>query len=121
MNGTRNTFAVLGWAVCAMFILSADAETWYLKGGGAHKFDSNGKDVGYDWFATGEDGNWTNAVGTVGVPAAGDAVVLPEKDPATDGKITISAMGGGGTSSCIVHRTGSVHAPPGHARNACGR
>ncbi len=79
---------VLG-CLCAALATAASAETWYLKGGGAHKGD-----WGYDWFATGANGNWTNAVGTVGLPAAGDAVVLPEKDPETGGSITISAAGG---------------------------
>ena len=62
--------------VCVALATAASAETWYLKGGGAHKGD-----WGYDWFATGEGCNWTNAVGAAGVPAAGDAVILPEKDP----------------------------------------
>lgn len=75
--------------LCAALATAASAETWYLKGGGAHKGD-----WGYDWFATGANGNWTNAVGTVGLPAAGDAVVLPLKDPETGGNITISAAGG---------------------------
>lgn len=79
---------VLG-CLCAALATAASAETWYLKGGGAHKGS-----WGYDWFATGENGNWTNAVGTVGLPAAGDVVVLPLKDPATGGSITISAAGG---------------------------
>lgn len=75
--------------VCAALATAASAETWYLKGGGAHKGD-----WGYDWFATGEGCNWTNAVGAAGVPAAGDAVVLPEKDPETGGNITVSAASG---------------------------
>lgn len=86
MNGRKAW--VLG-CLCAALATAASAETWYLKGGGAHKGNS-----GYDWFATGENGNWTNAVGTVGLPAAGDAVVLPLKDPATGGSIMISANGG---------------------------
>ena len=75
--------------VCAALATAASAETWYLKGGGAHKGN-----WGYDWFATGEGCNWTNAVGAAGVPAAGDVVVLPEKDPETGGNITVSASSG---------------------------
>lgn len=86
MNGRKAW--VLG-GLCAALATAASAETWYLKGGGAHKGS-----WGYDWFATGENGNWTNAVGAVGLPAAGDDVVLPLKDPATGGGLTISAAGG---------------------------
>lgn len=74
--------------VCAALAMAASAETWYYKGGGARN------QYAYDWFATGEGCNWTNAVGAVGVPAAGDAVVLPEKDPETGGNITVSAASG---------------------------
>lgn len=85
-----NGRTVWAWVcVCAALAMAASAETWYLKGGGAHKGN-----WGYDWFATGEGCNWTNAVGAVGVPAAGDAVVLPEKDPETGGNITVSAASG---------------------------
>lgn len=90
MPNTRKTLAALGALAC---LAAAQAETWYLKGGGAHKI-SGGNDWGYDWFATGEACNWTNAIGAAGLPAAGDAVVLPEADPATGGRITISAAGG---------------------------
>ena len=85
-----NGRTVWAWVcVCAALAMAASAETWYLKGGGAHKGN-----WGYDWFATGEGCNWTNAVGAAGVPAAGDAVILPEKDPETGGNITVSAASG---------------------------
>lgn len=80
------------------FVLAGSlaAETWYLKGGGAHRIVDNGKsDWGYDWYATGENGNWTNALGVVGVPAEGDVVVIPAKDPYNgNGTVTFSANGG---------------------------
>ncbi len=86
-----NGRTVWAWVcVCAALATAASAETWYFKGGG--KKSDNG--WGYVWFATGEGCNWTNAVGAAGVPAAGDAVVLPEKDPKTGGHITITANGG---------------------------
>lgn len=84
-----NGRTVWAWVcVCAALATVASAETWYYKGGGATN------QYAYDWFATGEDCNWTNAVGTAGVPAAGDEVVLPEKDPVTGGTITVSASSG---------------------------
>lgn len=75
---------------------SLAAETWYLKGGGAYRIVDNGKsDYGYDWYATGENSNWTNALGAVGVPAEGDVVVIPAKDPDTgNATVTFSANGG---------------------------
>lgn len=86
-----NGRTVWAWVcVCAALATAASAETWYLKGFG--KKSSNG--WGYCWSATGEGCNWTNAVGAAGVPAAGDAVVLPEKDPETGGHITITANDG---------------------------
>lgn len=100
MNGRKAW--VLG-SLCAALATAASAETWYLKGGGAHKL-SESSDLGYDWFATGETGNWTNAVGTVGIPVAGDDVVLPLKDPATGGGLTISA-GFGGTTPPLASLT----------------
>lgn len=84
-----NGRTVWAWVcVCAALATAASAETWYYKGGGAKN------EYAYNWFATGEGCNWTNAVGTAGVPAAGDAVVLPEKDPETGGTITVSASSG---------------------------
>ena len=84
-----NGRTVGAWAcVCAALATAASAETWYYKGGGARN------QYAYDWFATGEGCNWTNAVGAAGVPAAGDVVVLPEKDPETGGNITVSASSG---------------------------
>ncbi len=84
-----NGRTVWAWVyVCAALATAASAETWYYKGGGATN------QYAYDWFATGEGCNWTNAVGTAGVPAAGDEVVLPEKDPKTGGTITVSASSG---------------------------
>lgn len=81
-----NGRTVWAWVcVCAALATAASAETWYYKGGGAKN------EYAYNWFATGEGCNWTNTVGTAGVPAAGDAVVLPEKDPETGGTITVSA------------------------------
>lgn len=86
MTNGRTAWA---WAcVCAALATAASAETWYYKGGGARN------QYAYDWFATGEGCNWTNAVGAAGVPAAGDVVVLPEKDPETGGNITVSASSG---------------------------
>lgn len=92
MNVKRVACVTFGLALAG----SLAAETWYLKGGGAHRIVNNGKDDwGYDWYATGENGNWTNALGDVGVPAEGDVVVIPAKDPET-GKdsVTFSANGG---------------------------
>ena len=84
-----NGRTVWAWVcVCAALATAASAETWYYKGGGAKN------EYAYNWFATGEGCNWTNTVGTAGVPAAGDAVVLPAKDPATGGDITVSASSG---------------------------
>lgn len=84
-----NGRTVWAWVcVCAALATAASAETWYYKGGGTKN------QYAYDWFATGAGCNWTNAVGTAGVPAAGDAVVLPEKDPETGGTITVSASSG---------------------------
>lgn len=84
-----NGRTVWAWVcVCAALATAASAETWYYKGGGARN------QYAYDWFATGEGCNWTNAVGAAGVPAAGDAVILPEKDPKTGGNITVSAASG---------------------------
>ena len=81
-----NGRTVWAWVcVCAALATAASAETWYYKGGGAKN------EYAYNWFATGEGCNWTNTVGAAGVPAAGDAVVLPEKDPETGGTITVSA------------------------------
>lgn len=92
MNVKRVACVTFGLALAG----SLAAETWYLKGGGAHRIVNNGKDDwGYDWYAMGENGNWTNALGTVGVPAEGDVVVIPAKNPDT-GKdsVTFSASGG---------------------------
>ena len=84
-----NGRTVWAWVcVCTALATAASAETWYYKGSGAKN------QYAYDWFAKDKGCNWTNAVGTAGVPAAGDAVVLPEKDPATGGTITVSASSG---------------------------
>lgn len=80
---------------------SAAAETWFLKGGGKHVAGtSNGTafDWGYDWHATGDICNWTNAVGEAGVPAEGDSVVIPVKDPVSgSGSVVFSANAGNGS------------------------
>lgn len=92
MNVKRVACVTFGLALAG----SLAAETWYLKGGGAHRIVNNGNDDwGYDWYATGQNGNWTNALGDVGVPAEGDVVVIPAKNPDTgkDG-VTFSASGG---------------------------
>ncbi len=87
--------------LCGMaFAHSAAAETWYLKGGGRHVAGtSNGTafDWGFDWHASGDVCNWTNAVGEAGVPAEGDSVVIPAKDPDSgSANVVFSANGGNG-------------------------